>query len=53
MEKVDPIVFWISHEQKYPLLSSVAVDILTVPASSASIERVFSTAGESTAGKCN
>ena len=41
VEKVDPIVFWISHEEKYPLLSSVAVDILTVPASSAPIERVF------------
>ena len=53
VEKVDPITYWISHEKNYPLLSSVAVDILTIPASSAPIERVFSTAGESTAGKRN
>ena len=51
VEKVDPITYWTSHEQSYPLLSLVAVDILTIPASSAPIEQVFSTAGESTASK--
>jgi hypothetical protein len=39
--------FWFSTEIKkeFPLLSRVAVGILSIPASSASSERVFSTAG--------
>ena len=52
-ESVDPLAFWESLMQEYPLISSVALDILTIPASSAPIERVFSTAGESTTGKRN
>ena len=50
-EKVDPLTYWIDQEDQYPLLSAVAVDILAIPATSAPVERVFSTAGESTVGK--
>lgn len=52
-EKVDPLTYWIDQEDQYPLLSAVAVDILAIPATSAPVERVFSTAGESTVGKRN
>ena len=49
----DPIPFWIEQEKKYPLLASLAVDMLVIPGSSAPIERTFSTAGESSSGKRN
>ena len=52
-ECVDPLTYWENQVQEYPLISSVALDILTILASSAPIERVFSTAGESTTGKQN
>jgi len=52
-EKLDPVFFWTEIDQTYPLLSAFAVDILVIPASSAPIERTFSTAGEATAGKRN
>ena len=52
-EHADPISYWEGMMQEYPLISSVALDILSIPASSAPIERVFSTAGESTIGKRN
>lgn len=52
-ENVDPLSYWENQLQEYPLISSVALDILTIPASSAPIERVFSTAGEYTTGKRN
>ena len=52
-EVVDPITYWKNQSQDYPLLSTIAIDVLTVPASSAAIERVFSTAGDSTTGKRN
>ena len=52
-EGVDPISFWTEHEDNYPLLSSLACDMLCIPASSAPVERTFSTAGESTSGKRN
>ena len=53
MYKLDPLVFWASEKQTYPLLSEVAADILVIPGSSAPVERVFSSAGESTTGKRN
>ena len=37
----------------YPLLSTLAMDIMCVPGSSAPVERAFSTAGEATTGKRN
>ena len=52
-EEVDPITFWIDNEANYPLLSSLAIDMLYIPASSAPVERTFSVAGESTSGKRN
>ena len=52
-EREDPITFWIEKEANYPLLSSYATDILCIPASSAPVERTFSTAGESTSGRRN
>ena len=44
-ESKDPMDFWVSVENQYPSLSSVAYDLLVIPASSAPIERVFSTSG--------
>lgn len=52
-DDADPFDYWIAHQATYPLLSSVAVDILVIPGSSAPVERVFSTAGESSTGKRN
>ena len=52
-EKVDPVEFWIENEKTYPSLAPVACDLLIIPASSAPIERVFSTAGQITSGKRN
>ena len=52
-ENEDPISFWVNNEAAYPLLSSLAVDLLCIPASSAPVERTFSTAGESTCGRRN
>lgn len=49
----DPISFWIQHEKNYPVLSPFAIDVLSIPGSSAPIERTFSTAGESSSGKRN
>lgn len=52
-DSVDPLEYWESQSHEYPLISAVAVDILAIPATSAPVERVFSSAGESTAGKRN
>ena len=50
---MDPLEYWTKEFKTYPLLSSLSFDILSIPASSAPIERVFSTAGESTSSKRN
>ena len=52
-EEVDPVEFWIENEKIYPSLCPLACDLLTIPASSAPVERVFSTAGIITSGKRN
>ena len=52
-DQMDAVDFWVENEKTYPLLSSMAVDILTIPGSSTAVERVFSVAGESTSGKRN
>ena len=52
-ERLDPIQFWISSEQTYPHIAPLACDLLTIPASSAPVERTFSTAGEVASGKRN
>ena len=38
-EANDPVDFWVSVENHFPLLSSIAYDILVIPASSAPVER--------------
>jgi len=42
----DPISWWRVKRSKFPRLSRLALDILTIPASSADIERAFSEAGD-------
>jgi hypothetical protein len=41
----DPLKFWKIHSTKFPILSELAQSILAIPASSGSVERVFSIAG--------
>lgn len=41
----DPLKFWSLHSTKLPILSKLAKSVLSVPASSASVERLFSIAG--------
>lgn len=41
----DPLDFWKLNRQKYPVLSSIAIELLTVPASSLYVESLFSKAG--------
>ena len=50
---IDPLEFWISVENQFTLLSMIASDVLVIPPSSAPVERVFSTSGESCMGKPN
>ena len=52
-DRVDLIAFWVEQEQTYPQLSLLAIDILMIPGSSAPVECIFSTAGDSTSGKRN
>jgi hypothetical protein len=42
---VDPLAWWRKHEKEFPLLSRLARKYLAIPATSASVERLFSTAG--------
>ncbi|CAF4699778.1 unnamed protein product, partial [Rotaria sp. Silwood2] len=41
-EKDDIISFWKQHKQSFPLIASIARDILAIPASNTSVERQFS-----------
>ncbi|KAK8011867.1 hypothetical protein PG989_000127 [Apiospora arundinis] len=41
----DPIAYWRARRTKYPRLSQMALDTLTIPAMSAECERLFSAAG--------
>ena len=38
---VDPLDYWKANARKYPYLSAVAKDILSIPGSSVSVERIF------------
>ena len=40
----DPKEWWLQHRSDYPILSHMALDILAIPAMSAEVERVFSSA---------
>jgi hypothetical protein len=42
----DPISYWMSQRSTYPRLAKMAFDILTIPASSADCERMFSELGD-------
>jgi hypothetical protein len=44
-ENVCPLKWWQDHSCKYPHLSAVAKQVLAIPATSTTSERVFSTAG--------
>ena len=39
--QVDPVGFWKVHAKQFPNLSEVAKDILSIPGSSVSVERIF------------
>jgi hypothetical protein len=41
----DPLMWWKQHQQEFPRLSRMARQYLSVPASSASPERLFSSVG--------
>lgn len=49
----DPIAFWLSHEHSMPQMYALALDLFSVTATSAPIERVFSHAGIATHGRRN
>lgn len=43
---INPIAYWISLRSVYPELSQLAIDVLSIPASSCHCERVFSEIGD-------
>lgn len=49
----DPFEWWRSHEKKYPLVAKAAKKFLSIPATSVSSERCFSTAGNVVTPKRN
>lgn len=49
-----PLKYWLSlSESDFPLMRAYALDVLCIPASSASVERAFSAAGKSKSGDRN
>ncbi len=49
----DPLKWWKENENRYPLIAKLARQYLYIPASSASSERTFSTAGQIVTKKRN
>ena len=47
------IQLWTSHQGEFPQLAPLAVDLLSMPASQAFVERIFSLCGQQTTGKRN
>lgn len=41
----EAVNFWLSNQQRFPDLSRLALSVLSVPATSAPVERVFSSGG--------
>ncbi|CAF3948649.1 unnamed protein product [Rotaria sp. Silwood1] len=41
----DVLMFWKNKENKFPILSSIVKDIYSIPASNTTVERLFSSAG--------
>ena len=52
-DSYDPLDFWIESKKHYPKLALVAMDLLCIPASTTSVECVFSTAGYAYSGQHN
>ncbi len=50
---VRPLKYWLVNQQRFPILGAIARDLFGIPASSGSIERVFSTASDITSAKRN
>ena len=48
-----PFIYWLENQKMYPLLGNVAFDLLCTPASTAPMERIFSTGGETTSRRHN
>jgi hypothetical protein len=46
MEEGNPVKYWMKLEPKYPNLARLALDIMTIPASSCDCERMFSELGD-------
>ena len=51
--KLDPFNYWLQRETSFPNLTQVACEILSTPASTAPVKRIFSTGGEATRRKRN
>lgn len=53
--KIDPLDYWVGklNDEHFPVLAPIACDILAVPASTAPVERIFSTGEDATGGKRN
>jgi hypothetical protein len=49
----DALTFWQERRKVYPLLSPLAEDLVSAPASQAFVERIFSVCGMLTAGRRN
>ncbi len=50
---VDAIKFWLENRLQYPAIAHVAEDLLSIPASQAYVERIFSVCGILTSGRRN
>lgn len=44
VKSLHPVHWWIDHQQQFPRLSALALDILAIPAMAADCERSFSIA---------
>ena len=42
----DPLVYWKTNKEKFPCIAKIVAHYLSIPASSAPVERLFSTAGK-------
>jgi hypothetical protein len=42
----NPILYWVKLQDRYPDLSKLAIDMLSIPASSCECERMFSELGD-------
>jgi hypothetical protein len=42
----NPILYWVELQDRYPDLSKLAIDMLSIPASSCECERMFSELGD-------